>query len=95
MAIKFGHLPIGTRYMPSSKARNCLMSVEKRTKMSVQMSEEMSEETRETPKKTSKKTPKKTPKDIVFAKSWWLLGDNRKIVRNEARNKNVPYFFYG
>lgn len=91
MAIKFEHLPIETRYMPSSKARNCLMTVEKRTKMSVQMSEEMSEETRETPKKTSKKTPK----DIVFAKSWRLLGDNRKIVRNEARNKNVPYFFYG
>lgn len=87
MAIKFEHLPIETRYMPSSKAWNCLMSVEKRTKMS----EQMSEETIETPKKT----PKKTPKDIVFAKSWRLLGDNREIVRNEARNKNVPYFFYG
>lgn len=72
MAIKFEHLPIETRHLPSSKARNCLMSVGKRTKMSVQMSEEMSEETRETPKKTSK--------DIVFAKSWRPLGDNRKIV---------------
>lgn len=68
MAIKFEHLPIENRHLPSSKARNCLMSVEKRTKMS----EEMSEETRETPKKTSK--------DIVFAKSWRPLGDNRKIV---------------
>lgn len=54
MAIKFEHLPIETRYMPSSKAWNCLMSVEKRTKMS----EQMSEETIETPKRHPKRHQK-------------------------------------